>query len=107
MTAYRGKILSTLDAMSNLLEDVLTPNKAKVRGYLDATHRLLENMVQPFDADPERLFLLPQFQAYMDQNEARLKKGLETAEYQIDALDTLALINGRRRLERVRMGMHS
>ena len=39
----------------------------------------------------------------MDENEARLQKSLETLRYEIDALDTLALINGRRGLERVRL----
>ncbi|KAM5542913.1 hypothetical protein V8D89_003297, partial [Ganoderma adspersum] len=100
MTVYRSKILSTLDSMSSLLENILTPNRARFRGYLDGTRRLVANMVQPFKADTERLFLLPQFQDYMDENEARLQKSLETVRYEIDALDTLALVNGRRGLER-------
>ena len=103
MTAYRRKILSTLDSMSALLETVRAPNKVKIRGYLDLTRSLVANIVQSFQEDTERLFLLPRFRAYMNQNEARLQKGLETVKYQTDALDTLALINGRRGLERVRL----
>lgn len=103
MTAYRRKILSTLDSMSALLEIVRTPNTAKIRRYLDLTRDLVANIVQSFQEGTERLFLLPRFRAYMNQNEARLQKGLETVKYQIDALDTLALINGRRGLERVRL----
>ena len=103
MTAYRRKILSTLDSMSTLLETVRPPNKVKIRGYLDLTRSLVANIVQAFQGDTERLFLLPRFRAYMNQNEARLQKGLDTMKYQIDALDTLALLNGRRGLERVRM----
>ena len=103
MTAYRRKILSTLDSMSALLEIARTPNTAKIRRYLGLTHSLVANIVQSFQEDTERLFLLPRFRAYMNQNEARLQKGLETVKYQIDALDTLALINGRRGLERVRL----
>ena len=89
--------------MSALLEIVRTPNTAKIRRYLGLTRSLVANIVQSFQEDTERLFLLPRFRAYMNQNEARLQKGLETVKYQIDALDTLALINGRRGLERVRL----
>ena len=102
MTTYRSKILSTLDSMSSLLENILAPNRANFREYLDGTRRLVANMVQPFQGDAERLSLLPQFRAYMDENEAQLQRSLETAKYEIDALDTLALVNGRRGLERVR-----
>ncbi|PIL33406.1 hypothetical protein GSI_04028 [Ganoderma sinense ZZ0214-1] len=100
MTAYRDKILSTLDSMGDLLENILTPNRVKVLEYLEVVHPLVTKMVQSFQADTELLFLLPRFRAHMDQNEERLQKGLDTVKYQIDALDTLALINGRRGLER-------
>ncbi len=103
MTAYRRKVLSTLDSMTDILETIRAPNKVKIRGYLDLTRDIVTNMIQPFHADTERLFLLPRFQAYMYQNEVRLQKALQTVKYQIDALDTLALINGRKGLERVRL----
>ena len=101
MTEYRRKILSTLASMKRLLETARVPNRVNIRGYLDLTRDIVMDMIQPLHGDPERLFLLPRFQVYMDKNEARLQKGLETVKYQIDAFDTLALINGRKGLERV------
>ncbi|PIL33367.1 hypothetical protein GSI_03987 [Ganoderma sinense ZZ0214-1] len=100
MTAYRRKMLSTLEFMTSLLETVRVPNRVKLVEYLSLTRNVILDIVQPFHEDTEQLFVLPRFQAYMDHNEARLRKVLETVKYQIDALDTLALINGRKGLER-------
>ncbi len=49
--------------------------------------------------------LLARFSAYTDAEERRLRDALGTAKYNIDGMDTLALIVGQRGLERV--GLYS
>lgn len=45
MTAYGDEILFTLNSMSSLLENILTPNRAKAYEYLEITRRVVVNTV--------------------------------------------------------------
>ncbi|KAI0827868.1 hypothetical protein BC628DRAFT_1409435 [Trametes gibbosa] len=101
MAAYRRKIRALLARMR------VPAFRASVRGRESAVQRYLEDiadplgsMTRPFREEPERLFLAERFGAYVQQEEDRLREGLETARYDLDALDTLALVNGPRGLER-------
>ena len=101
MSAYRHEILAMLDTMSKLSEAVRPANKSKIGRYLDTTYGLVQSLVDGFQGTAEWPSLLPRFQSYMDLEEVRIRKSLETFKYKVDALDTLALINGRKGLERV------
>ena len=101
MSAYQHEILAMLDTMSKLSEAVRPANKSKIGRYLDTTYGLVQGLVDGFQGAAEWPSLLPRFQSYMDLEEARIRKSLETFKYKVDALDTLALINGRKGLERV------
>lgn len=50
---------------------------------------------------PNDSTLVTKFQSYMDAEEERIRKNLEEIKYDIDALDTLALITGPGRIEKV------
>lgn len=101
MTEYRSKIYALLNHMKDLRTSVRGRGPA-VEKYLEEVVPLVKAMTRPFREDPEHRFLLDRFRAYAAQEERRLREGLETAKYDLDALDTLALINGPRGLERVR-----
>ncbi|KAI0766998.1 hypothetical protein C8Q74DRAFT_1369868 [Fomes fomentarius] len=101
MTEYKSKIYIVLSSMQHLVqESARHPNKKSIQAYLSVVRPLVHQMTHTFQEDNDQLFVLPRFRAYVDQEENRLRKGLETAKYDLDALDTLALINGRRGLER-------
>lgn len=99
MTDYRQKILNILKGMSALT--VRHANQPMVHAYLEAVETPVEEMTSSFQASTERLSLLPRFQTYIQQEESRVRKHLDTARYDLDAPDTLVYINGRRGLERV------
>ena len=46
--------------------------------------------------------LLEKFQSYIYEEEMRLREGLEAVRYDIDAMDTLVLVTGPGRIEKVR-----
>lgn len=104
MTDYRRKIKYILSAMSELTETVRYFNRMRIRWYLEDVKPLVDEMTSSFQGEAQQLSLLPRFQAYVDQEEARVREHLETACYDLDAPDTLAYIGGRRGLERVSAG---
>lgn len=50
---------------------------------------------------PSDTSLVTQFQSYTEAEEERIRKNLEEFHYDIDAMDTLALITGPGRIEKV------
>ena len=102
MTEYIHKIQTLLARMSDLRSSVLLCGKA-VEGYVNAVALYVQNITGSFVEDTDRGYLLDRFQDYIDQEETRLRQGLQTAKYDLDSPDTLDLINGPRGLERVRV----
>ena len=98
MTSYREKIFGLLQGMEDLLNKVRRPIEAFAETYLAVVRPMVEGMTRPFQSNPNLISLLPRFQTYIDEEEARLRRGLETAKYDLDALDTVAFINGRQGL---------
>ncbi len=100
MAEYRSKIYALLARMNKLRVSVRVRGPA-VQEYLDEVVPLVKEMTQSFREDPDRRSLFDRFRWYVEQEEKRLREGLETAKYDLDALETLALINGPAGLERV------
>ncbi|TFK80520.1 hypothetical protein K466DRAFT_558955 [Polyporus arcularius HHB13444] len=100
MTEYRQRIMSVLNAMFDMADGVRHANRSNVHSYLEAVKVVVNEMTSSFQGNTEELFLLPRFQAYIKQEEERMRRHLETAKYDLDAPDTLAFINGRCGLER-------
>ncbi|KAH9856042.1 hypothetical protein C2E23DRAFT_773550 [Lenzites betulinus] len=101
MTTYRRKIRALLARMrATAFRAAIRGRDHAVQQYLDEVVPLVDSMTQPFREDTERLFLAARFEGYIAREEVRLREGLETARYELDALDTLALVNGPMRLER-------
>ena len=101
MTEYKRKIYSVLALMHDLAISSRHANHKKITSYLSDVRPLLDSLTSAFRENTEQSFLLARFRTYIEQEEARLRKRLETAKYDLDALDTLVLINGRVGLERV------
>lgn len=100
MAEYRRKIYALLARMNYFRVSVRVRAPA-VQDYLDEVVPLVKEMTQSFREDPDRRSLFNRFRRYVEQEEKRLREGLEMAKYDLDALETLALINGSTGLERV------
>ena len=101
MTEYKRKIHNLLGCMQKTSETVRAPNRSFMSRYLLAVGNLVHRITWQFQGNAENIAILPRFQAHIDQEEAQLRENLEIAKYDIDALDTLALVNGRVGLEKV------
>ena len=101
MVEYRRKIRTLLEAMLTMSGNTRYANRWNVIDYSKSVIPMVHNMVERFRGSSDQMALLSRFELYTKQEEARLKNGLETAKYDLDGLDTLALVNGRNGLERV------
>ena len=102
MTIYANKIRELIAKMFALRTLVLPANRTAVNTYLESIYRdvtSLESGVQPCYVNEA---LQEKFSSYVEAEEARLRGNLEAVEYDIDAANTLALVTGEGRIERVR-----
>lgn len=86
--------------MRDALPRILGMNRLAVDSYLTETwgpSLTLTGGVE-WHGDPQ---LLARFQVYLDHEEERLRSNLEHVKYHIDASDTLSLVLGPRKLEKV------
>lgn len=93
--------------MRHLLEtDVLPMNRPTLDQYLNMfSFDRLETMLsavdrEPYDQDEE---LIARFAPYVKSEEDRIAANLKSVAYEIDEQDTLALVTGPGRIERVRL----
>lgn len=101
MTEYRRKIWALLTLMHQALP-LVRSRRGAAASYLSTVTSLVQTMTDNFREDTQLHRVSRHFQEYITQEEARISKGLQTAKYDLDALDTLALISGSRwGLERV------
>lgn len=102
--AYQNKICGVLQAMLQTLTSVLHANRVIADGYLaDSTFTkvdLLLRSVTPtntYDLDLDQ-----KMQPYVLEEEKRLEHNLQSVAWEIDDANTLSLITGPGRIERVR-----
>jgi len=99
---YAQKIENLFAKMEGVRTTVLPPNRAAVDSYFwyiwDDVHTLTaaaSSLSSGLD-DPEK------FKSHLEAEEARLEKNLRAVDYVIDGIDTLKLITGGGRIEKVR-----
>ncbi|KAK6981220.1 hypothetical protein R3P38DRAFT_2664248 [Favolaschia claudopus] len=98
---YAAKIRELIAKMFALRTRVLPANRAAVNTYLDTIYRdvtSLESALAPCFVNET---LQAKFNSYVMAEEARLLANLEAVDYDLDALDTVPLITGPGRIERV------
>ncbi|OJT06672.1 hypothetical protein TRAPUB_2475 [Trametes pubescens] len=95
MTEYRRKIWALLTLM-NQAQPLVRVRRDAVWSYLSTVTSLVQTMTDNFREDTQLHRVDRHFQEYTAQEEAHISKGLQTAKYDLDALDTLALISGPR-----------
>lgn len=104
MTEYKIKIQDLFKLMEkSAMHDTLLANRWQAQMYIDAIRSTIAaKLVFHWQEHPDHSALLQRFKVYIDDEECRLRGSLEVVKYDIDGLDTLSVINGRRGLERVR-----
>lgn len=107
---YARKIEELFAKMEGVRSVVLPPNREVVDGYFGyvwrAVHTLTaavlsQSSLQSFGSDD-----LKKFKSYLEAEEARLGNNLRAVDYIIDGIDTIPLIAGVGRVEKVRW-MHT
>ena len=87
--------------MEGIREEVLPPNRALIDYYFTyvwkQVHKLTAGWPSPLylSFDPQK------FQSYLEAEETRLSTNLKAVNYIIDGTDTLSLITGEGRIEKV------
>ncbi|KAL7277857.1 hypothetical protein ACG7TL_008803 [Trametes sanguinea] len=101
MTEYKRRIHVILGLMHKLVSSV-RPCRASTltRDYLPTVKPLADTITGSFCDSSLNSTLSGKFQEFVDQQEATIRERLETANYCLDTLDTLALVNGPSGLER-------
>ena len=102
MTHYVIEIDRILDKMFAVKPHVLPANRRSVELYLDQIWSPITALTTGFRRADRNDVLEERFQSYVLAEEDRLRDALERVRYDIDAPDTLQLITGPGRIEKVR-----
>lgn len=101
MTTYVSKIQELIAKMFAILPNVSPVNKSSVNAYLDTIYTGVTSISSGVNGCAINEGLQEKFRTYVETEEARLQGNLEAIDYDIDASDTLILITGEGRIERV------
>ena len=101
-THYRDKIDHIFTKMFAIRPYDHVFNRDSVDAYLYAVWKRTSTITSSVLGTQQPSSLWQRFHLYVDSEEERLRKNLQVARYSIDAMDTLSLITGGGRIERVR-----
>ena len=100
-TRYRDLIVDTCAKMFAVRSQIHPANRNAVSKYLQTVWpricTLTSSFVDSHRTDPLR----ERFEGYVESEEQRLRRALEAVKYVIDAMDTLFLVTGPGRIEKV------
>ncbi|KAI0331154.1 hypothetical protein GY45DRAFT_1276344 [Cubamyces sp. BRFM 1775] len=99
-TYYRDKVIELLAKMFSMRPRIHNANIDAVQKYLLTVYRRVTTVTSSFICTYQSDSLKARFQSYVDSEEQRIREGLETVRYDIDAMDTLTLITGPGRIEK-------
>ncbi|KAH9948257.1 hypothetical protein B0H21DRAFT_847639 [Amylocystis lapponica] len=99
-SSYQDKIMALIDKMFTLKATVHDANRRSVDKYLDDIWMIVERVVMSLRGNHEGDALQERFQSYVDSEEERIKKNLESIQYNIADLETLTLVTGQGRIEK-------
>ena len=100
-TMYRDKINTLFAKMFALKGHIHPAVRNSVDTYLHTVWTGISELTTSIDPYYAPESLREKFQSYIDNEERRLREGLEAVRYDIDAMDTLVLVTGPGRIEKV------
>lgn len=106
-THYNNKLNALVAEMFALIPHLRVENRLKACWYLVMVWPALAQFLATFDRVEVDIEgdLWGRFQSYIESEEKRLEEGLKTFHYFIDAADTVTLITGPGRIERVSLSL--
>lgn len=107
MVQQRRAIKKILDEMFFILPWLCPENRASAREYLSEIWIIVMSLVTSFEGRHQySVFLQEKFGGYIAKEEERIKRNLEQVKYRIDDVETLYMIAGFGRLEKVVTNCH-
>lgn len=100
-TYYRDQIAELTAKMFSILPQILPANRSHVDAYLHRLWSRITELTSSLVGNKQTEALEARFQGYVDFEEERLRERLETVRYAIDGMDTLSLVTGAGRIEKV------
>lgn len=100
-TYYRDKIVELCAKMFSIRPLIHSSNRHAVDKYLRTVWKRIATLTSSFVGTYQSDALQGRFKIYSEAEEKRLRRGLETVRYDIDAMDTLSLVTGSGRIEKV------
>ena len=101
-TSYIDKIIELCAKMFSIRPLIHSSNRNAIDKYLQTVWKRANTLTSSFVSTYQTEALQDRFKSYVDAEEQRLREGLETVRYDIDAMDTLSLVTGPGRIEKVR-----
>ena len=102
MTIYRDKINALFAKMFSLKAHIHPAVRSSVDTYLHTVWTRVTELTSSIEPYYPAEALRERFHSHIDDEEQRLREGLEAVRYDIDAMDTLILVTGPGRIEKVR-----
>ncbi|TBU55048.1 hypothetical protein BD310DRAFT_934540 [Dichomitus squalens] len=99
-TKYRDMMVEIFAKMFAIRPQVHPANRNAVDKYLRTVWRKLSTLTSSLVTTYQSDALQERFKSYVEEEEQRLREGLETVKYDIDAMDTLLLTTGPGRIEK-------
>ena len=100
-TKYRDMIAMICAKMFAIRPQIHPANRHAVNKYLQTIWKKISTLSNSVIRTTQPESLQERFKSYVEAEEQRLREGLETAKYDIDATDTLLLVTGPGRIEKV------
>ena len=104
-TKYRDMIANICAKMFAIRPYIHPANRHAVDKYLQTVWHKITTLTLSFVNANQPDSLQERFRSYVEAEEKRLREGLETVRYDIDAMDTLLLVTGPGRIEKVVGGL--
>ncbi|KAF8486675.1 hypothetical protein JB92DRAFT_3101334 [Gautieria morchelliformis] len=97
---YGEKIRVIVGKMFAVLPTVRMENRNAVNDYFEKNYMVVFTIINSIDNSPSSDALRSRFQSYVDSEEERLRVNLHEIGYDIDDMETLALVTGPGRIEK-------
>ncbi|TCD60695.1 hypothetical protein EIP91_009662, partial [Steccherinum ochraceum] len=92
---YKNQIEETMDKMFSSVKFSLPENRNRVEHYLSLVWRCISQIIQGLQYPNEvSEHLVDKFTAYVEHEEGRLRKNLESIKYNVDAIDAVHIVAG-------------
>jgi hypothetical protein len=107
---YSRKIQDLFAKMEGVRSVVLPPNREAIDRYFASVWAVVHTLTAPMlseSSESSRPDDIKKFDSYLEAEEARLGNNLRAVDYIIDGIDTVPLISGIGRIEKVRIQQYS